>query len=117
MVERDRDAAVGILNVEDYGVAPNFTPMLDHADAVIAAGHESGEVDSADFEIFRDGDRLLGDRSGNDARDDDLFVVLENVRAIQLVIDGTDRLGQLRRREVRRPAEITVGDRGNGFSA
>ena len=93
MLEADRHASVGIFNVEDDGVAAHFTPVLDHADAVIAAGHESREIDGADFEIFRDRDRLFGDRSRDDAGDDDLLVVLENVRAVGLVIDGADRFG------------------------
>src|SRR5215471_4301437 len=117
MVERDGDAAVGIFNVENDRVAAYFTPVLDDADAVVAARHESREIDRADFEILGDRDGLLGDWSGDDAGDDDLLVVLENVRAVRLVIDGADRFGQLGGREVGRPAEIAVGDRWNGFSA
>ena len=47
---------------------------------------------------------------------DDLLVGFENVRVIRLVIDGADRFRQLGGGEVRRPAEVAVGDRGNGLS-
>ncbi len=64
MLVGNGDAAIGVFDVEDYGVAADFPPMLNDADAVLAAGHESGEVDGADFEILGDRNRFFGDRRG-----------------------------------------------------
>jgi hypothetical protein len=62
---------------------------------VIAAGHDAGEVDGADFKVFGDRDRVLDDGGGEDSGDDDVFVVLKNVARVGLVVRGADRVGQL----------------------
>src|SRR5690349_12916817 len=56
--EGDVDASVGVLDVEYDSVPSNFTPVLDDAEAVVARGHDSGEVDGADLEVLGDGDGL-----------------------------------------------------------
>ena len=38
--------------------------MADDAESVVAGGHDAGQVDGADFEVFGDWDRLLGDGGG-----------------------------------------------------
>src|SRR5215472_6297241 len=93
VVEGYGDAAIGILDIEDDGVASDFTPVLNHPQAVLAASHESGEVDGADFEILRDGNRFLGDRSGEDSGNDDVFVRFQEVNRVGLVINLADRFG------------------------
>src|SRR5215469_17020038 len=61
MVEGNVDAAVAVLDIENYGIAPHFTPVLDNAYAVVASGHHAGQVNGADFEIVGDRDGLLDD--------------------------------------------------------
>ena len=63
VLEGNGDAAVGVFDVEDYGVATDFAPVADDAESVIAGGHDAGQVDGADFEVFGDGNGLLGDRA------------------------------------------------------
>ncbi len=73
MLERNVDAAIGIFDVEDDGVAADFAPVADDADAMIAGGHDAGEVDGADFKILGDRDCFLNDGRGKNSRDGDLF--------------------------------------------
>ena len=117
VLEGDGDAAVGVLDIEDYGVAADFTPMLDDAESVIAAGHDAGEVDGADFEVFGNDDGLLGDGRGEDSGDDDVLVGLEDVAGVGLVVHGADGGGQFGGRQVAGLAEVVAGDGGDGFSA
>src|SRR5580658_8218820 len=64
MLEGNGHAAVGIFNVEDYGVAADFAPVADDAESVVAGGHDAGQVDGAGLEIFGDRDGFFGDRRG-----------------------------------------------------
>src|SRR5580704_12336267 len=59
MLEGNVDAAVGIFDVEDYGVAANFAPVADDAESVIAGSHDAGEVDGSDFKIPGNGNRFF----------------------------------------------------------
>jgi hypothetical protein len=93
MLEGDGDAAIGIFDVEDDGVAADFAPMLDDAEAVIAGGHDAGQVDGADFEVFGNGDGFFGDGRGEDSGDDDWFVGFENVRRVGFMVYGADGVG------------------------
>ena len=93
VLEGDVDAAVGIFDVEDDGVAADFAPVLDDAESVVAGGHDAGQVDGADFEIFGNGDGLLGDGRGEDSGDDDVFVGFENVGGVGFVVAVADGVG------------------------
>ncbi len=93
------DAAVGVFDVEDYGVAADFTPVADDAQAMIARCHDAGQVDGADFEVFGDWDRLLCDWSGEDAGDDDVFVGFQDVGGA-VAINVADGVGQFGRGQV-----------------
>ena len=64
VLEGNVDAAVGVLDIEDDGIAANFAPMLDDAKSVIAGRHDSGEVNGADFEVLGNGNRFFGDWGG-----------------------------------------------------
>src|ERR1700676_5013315 len=79
VLEGNGDAAVGVFDVEDYGVAADFAPVADDAESVVAGGHDAGQVDGADFKVFGNGNRLLGDGRGEDPGDDDVFVGFEDV--------------------------------------
>ena len=79
VLEGNGHAAVGILDVEDDGVAANFAPVADDAESVVAARHDAGQVDGADFKVFGNGNGLFGDRGGEDSGDDDVLVGFENV--------------------------------------
>src|SRR5271169_2947580 len=79
VLEGDVDAAVGVFDVEDYGVAADFAPVADDAESMVAGGHDAGEVDGADFEVFGNRDRLLGDGRWQDAGDDYAFVGFQDV--------------------------------------
>src|SRR5579864_5559574 len=114
--ERDGDAAVGILDVEDYGVAADFTPVSDDAESVVAAGHDAGEVDGAHFEVFGDGDGLLDDRGGEDSGDDDVLVGFQNVGGT-VGVGVANGIGQFGGGQIRSPAQVAAGDGRNGLSA
>ena len=100
VLEGNRHAAVGVLNVEDHGVAANFAPVTDNVNSLVAGRHDSSEIDGADFEILRNGHGLFGNGSEENSGDDDGFVGFKNVAGVRLVIDGADRGGQLRRCQV-----------------
>src|SRR5580704_10391930 len=117
MLVRDGDAAVRVFDVEYDRVATDFAPVADDAEPVIAAGHDAGQVDGADFEVSGNGDGLFGDGRGKNSRDDKVFVGLENVRCVGFVVGGTDGVGQFGRRQVRCAAEVAAGDGRNGFAA
>src|SRR6266446_5049068 len=48
VLEGNGDAAVGVFNVEDYGVAADFAPVADDAESVVAGGHDAGQVNGAE---------------------------------------------------------------------
>ena len=96
VLEGNRHAAVGVLDVENDGVAANFTPVTDNVDSLVAGRHDSSEIDGADFEILRNGHGLFGNGSEENSGDDDGFVGFKNVAGVGLVIDGADRGRQLR---------------------
>src|SRR5271156_421419 len=100
VLEGNVDAAIGIFDIEDYGVASDFAPVADDAESVIAGGHYSGEVDGADFEISGDGNRFFDDGRGQDSGDGDLFAVFQDV-AGAVVVYLTNRFGELRRSQIR----------------
>ena len=77
--EGNVDAAVGVLDVEDDGVAPDFAPVTDDAESVVAARHDAGQIDGADFKISGDRNRLLDNRRGKNSRDHDVFIGFEDV--------------------------------------
>src|SRR5437879_728784 len=79
MLERNGDAAVGVFDVEDYGVAADFAPVADDAESVVAGGHDAGQVDGADFKVFGYGDGLFDDGGREDSGDYDVFVGFEDV--------------------------------------
>src|SRR5579864_5845011 len=52
MIKRNIYGAVAVLNIEDDGITAGFAPAPYDLDSMIAARHESGQVDSADFKVF-----------------------------------------------------------------
>src|SRR6266567_291007 len=90
VVEGDGDAAVGVFDIEDDRVAADFAPVADDAESVIAGGHDAGQVDGADFEVFGDGNGLLGDGRGEDSGDDDILVGFEDVGGVGFLVGGAD---------------------------
>src|SRR5580693_8327722 len=116
MFEGDGNAAVGIFDVEDDGVAADLAPVADNAEPVIAGGHDAGEIDGADFEIFGDGDGVLDDGCGEDSGDGDLFAGLENV-AGAIAVGGADGVGQFARSEIACVLQILVGEGRDCVSA
>src|ERR1700693_1460748 len=100
MLEGNGHAAVAVFDVEDYGVASDFTPVADDADAVIAGGHDAGEVDGAHFKIFGDGNCFLDDRRGKNSGDSELLAGFEDAAgeiAVVFSVRAADGFGQLRR--------------------
>src|SRR5260370_18577627 len=90
VVEGDGDAAVGIFDIEGGRVAADFAPVTDDAESVIAGGHDAGQVDGADFEVFVDRDSFLGDGRGEDPGDDDILVGFEDVGGVGFLVGGAD---------------------------
>src|SRR6267143_236788 len=119
MLEGDGDAAVGVLDVEDDRVAPYFAPVADNAKSVIAGGHDAGQVDSTDFEVFGDRDGLLDDGRGENSGDDHVFVGFEDIGFIVVVrfpVDLADGFGELRGGQVRSLAQIPTRDGGDALA-
>ncbi len=61
---------------------------------MVAGGHDASQVDGTDFKILGYRDRLLDDRSGQNPRDDYVFVGFEDVGGA-VAVDLADGLGQL----------------------
>src|SRR5580698_9253564 len=95
VLEGNGDAAVGIFDVEDYGVAANFAPVADDAKSMIAGGHDAGEVDGADFKIPGNGNGFFDDGRGQDSGDGDLLAIFQDV-AEAVAVYLADGFGQLR---------------------
>lgn len=100
MLEGNVDAAVGVFDVEDYGVAADFAPVADDAESVVAGCHDAGEVDGADLKISGDGNRFFDDGRGQDSGDGDLFAVFQDVAgavAVVFSVRAADGFGEFRR--------------------
>src|ERR1700674_2563495 len=93
MVEGDVDDAVAILDVEDDGVAADFTPMADNAHSMIAARHHPGQINGANFEIPCNWDSLLYNRPFENSGDDDLLSGFQE-DALAVVISFSNGSGQ-----------------------
>src|SRR5258708_17202115 len=52
VLEGNGDAAVGIFDVEDHGVAADLAPVADDSQAVIVAGRYSGQAYCSYSKIF-----------------------------------------------------------------
>src|SRR5208283_2265833 len=79
VLEGNVDAAVGVLDIEDDGVAADFAPVADDAESVIAGGHDAGQVDGADFKVFGDGNSFLHDGLRKNSGDGDLLARFQDV--------------------------------------
>src|SRR5271167_4137484 len=99
MLEGNGHAAVGIFDIEDYGVAADFAPVADDAESVIAGRHDAGQVDGADFKILGNGNGFLDDGGGKNSGDGDLLAVFQDI-AGAVAIYLADGFGQLRGGEV-----------------
>ena len=95
MVEGDVDDAVAILDVKDDRVAANFAPMADYAHAMVAARHDPGQINGADFEIPCNWDSLLYNRPFENSGDDDLLSGFEE-DTLAIVISFADGSSQFR---------------------
>src|SRR5512146_743610 len=59
VLERDVHGAVAVFNVENNRIAAGFAPATNNVDPVIASRHQTGQVNSANFEVLRDRYGLL----------------------------------------------------------
>src|ERR1700679_4045913 len=116
MIEGDVDDAVAILDIEDDGVAADLAPMTADALAVLAAGHDSGEINGADFEIACNWDRFLYNWRFENSGDDDLLPGFQE-DPLTIVIGIADGFGQFGRGEVFSALQIFAGDGGGAVSA
>ena len=116
MLESNVHAAVGVFNVEDDRIAADFAPVADDAQSVIAGGHQTGQINGADFKIFGDRNRLLGDGRGENSGDGDLLPGLEKV-GVGFSVRGADRLGQFGGSEKGGAAQILPSDGRDCFAA
>ncbi len=115
MFEGNIHAAIGILNVENDGVAANLAPVANDAHAMVAGGHDTGEVDGAHFKIFGHGNGLFDDGLGKDAGDRDLLAGFQDV-AGAVSVNVPDRLREFRGREIRGAFQILARNGGNGLA-
>src|SRR5437868_4352408 len=59
VLEGNIHSTVGVLYIEDDGIAAGLTPALHDFDAMVTSGHQAGQIDGADFKVFGDGDGLF----------------------------------------------------------
>ena len=71
MLKRNVDAAVTVFDVKNHRVAAHFAPPPDNTQTVIAARHQTGQIDRSHLKIARHGDRLFHNRCIQDSWDDD----------------------------------------------
>ena len=95
MVKGNAQASVAILDVKNDRVAANFTPMADYAHSMVAARHDPGQINSADFEIPCNWDSLLYNRPFENSGDDDLLSGFKE-DTLAVVISFTDVSRQFR---------------------
>ena len=62
MLKGNIHRAIAILNIEDHCIPTGCSPALHNLNAVIAAGHQSGQVNGAHFEVFGDYNGFFRDR-------------------------------------------------------
>jgi hypothetical protein len=116
MVKGDVDDAVAILDIEDHGVAANFLPMADDAQPVIAAGHDSSEINRAHFKISCNWHRFLYNGGFENSGDNDLLSGFKE-SSLKILIGGTDGFGEFSRGEELCALQIFAGDGGDAVSA
>ena len=116
MLEGNGDAAVGVFDIENHGVAANLAPVPDDAESVIAGRHDAGQVNGADFKIFVHRNRLLDDGCGKNSRDGNLLARFKNV-AGAIAVTVADGVAEFRRSEIRRAAQILPGNIGDRLAA
>ena len=116
VVEGDVDDAVAIFDIEDDGVATDFLPMADDAQSVIAAGHDSGEINRAYFKISCNWHRFLYNGGFENSGDNDLLSGFEE-SSLEILIGVTDGLGEFGRGEEFCALQIFAGDGGDAVSA
>src|ERR1700733_11019825 len=96
MLEGDVYVAVAIFDIEDDGVAAYFAPVTDDADSVVAGGHDTSEVDGADFKVFGDRNRFFDNGRGKNSWDGNLLARFEDVAgavAIVFSVGSADGFG------------------------
>src|SRR5690348_5388527 len=73
MFERDVDAAIAILDIEDDGVSAYLAPAPDNAQSAIAGRHDAGQIHGPNFEIGRHRHGFFNNGRGQNSRNDDLL--------------------------------------------
>src|SRR5260370_1956139 len=119
MLEGDGDAAIGVFDVEVDRITSYFAPVADNAKSVIAGGHDAGQVDRADFEVFGDGDGLLDDGRGENSGNDYVFVGFEDIGSmvsVRFPVDLADGFGELRGGQVRGLVQIPMREGGDALA-
>src|SRR6266568_7669684 len=90
MIEGNVDDAVAVLDIKHHGVAADFAPATNNAQAAIATGHHAGQVDGAYFEVLGNGYGFLYNRRVQNSGDDQLFARMEegSLAAVVGLADG-----------------------------
>src|SRR5258708_12415388 len=119
VTEGKGDAAVGIFDVEDHGVAADLAPVADDSQAVIAGGHDAGQVYCSDFKIFCDGDSLFDDGRGKDSGDLNLLAGFQGVGVLTIVFSvcPADGFGEFGRSQLTGLLPILAAPPTKPFSA
>ena len=97
MLEGDVYVAVAIFDIENDGVAAYSAPVTNDAESVVAGGHDTGEVDGADFKILGDRNRFFDNGCGKNSGDGDLLACFEDVAgavAIVFSVGAADGFGE-----------------------
>src|ERR1700730_17380459 len=94
VLERNVDGSIAVLHVEHDSVAARLAPPANNLYALIASGHQPGEIDCADLEILGHHDRLFNDRSVENPRNGQLLRGFQK-SAVYFGICAADCLGKL----------------------
>src|ERR1039457_6986836 len=116
VVEGYIDYAVAVLDIEHNRVAANFAPMADDAFAVIAARHDSRQINGAHLEISCNRDRFLYNGRFENSGDDDLLSGFQEHSWV-VGVGGADRLGEFRVSKVFGSPQILAGDGRDAVAA
>src|SRR5215467_2092283 len=111
MIKRNVYNSVAVLHIKNNRIPALLTPAADDAQAVIAAGHHPGQVNSANFEIPGNGYAFFNDRRIENTGDDQSLSGFKEV-ARAIVVGLADSVGDFAGSQVPGFFEELAGNSG-----
>src|SRR5690242_12320155 len=116
VIEGDVYRAITVFHIKNYSISSDFAPAADDFQPAVTSRHYSGQIDGANFKIFRNSDCFFDHRSIQNARNDQLLSGFEE-GPLEFTVGFADRLGELAAGEVRRLGNILMGNGDNAVAA